>query len=255
MARIALLYPGAMGAAVGRSLRDVGHEVGWLAEGRSAATTARAEDAGLAAWPSVEGADLVVSLVPPAAATATAQRVAGFTGLYLDANAISPARAADVAGIVRDGGAVHVDGGVIGPPPVEAGTTRLYLSGPHAATVAKFFAGTRVEAVTVAGDEFGASAVKMAYASWSKVSAALVLAAEQTAEAHGVADVLRAEWERSQPDLERRLERARASALAKGWRWDDEMRQIAETFAAVDEPRGFGDAAAAIYERYSRPPE
>ncbi|MGO2111816.1 MAG: DUF1932 domain-containing protein [Pseudoclavibacter sp.] len=253
MARIALLHPGAMGAAVGHALRDVGHDVGWLPEGRGAATVDRADAAGLAPWTDVAGVDVVISLVPPAAAVETATRVAGFTGVYVDANAISPDRSAEVAAIVRDGGATFVDGGVVGSPPTEAGTTRLYLSGAEASRIAALFDGSRVEAVTVEAGEFGASAVKMTYASWSKISAALVLAADRTAEAYGVADVLHAEWARSQPDLERRLERARSSALAKGWRWDDEMRQIAETFGAAGEPQGLGEAAAEIYGRYDRP--
>src|SRR5690606_34413035 len=230
-----------------------GHDVGWLPEGRGAATTDRAAAAGLTPWNDVVAADVVISLVPPAAAVETATRVAGFTGIYVDANAISPGRSAEVASIVRDGGATFVDGGVVGPPPTEDGTTRLYLSGDEAARVAALFEGTRVEAVTVEAGEFGASAVKMTYASWTKISAALVLAADATAEAYGVADVLHAEWARSQPDLARRLERARSSAVAKGWRWDDEMRQIAETFGEAGQPRGLGEAAADIYGRYERP--
>ena len=38
-----------------------------------------------------------------------------------------------------------VDGGIVGPPPREAGTTRLYLSGPEAAGVARLFDGTNVD--------------------------------------------------------------------------------------------------------------
>lgn len=253
MARIALLHPGARGAAVGHALRDVGHDVGWLPEGRGAATASRADAAGLVPLAGVDDVEVVISLVPPAAALETAELVAGFRGTYVDANAISPERAAQVARIVREGGATYVDGGVVGPPPTESGTTRLYLSGAEAGAVAGLFAGSRVETVTVEAGEFGASAVKMAYASWSKISAALVLAADHTAASYGVADVLYDEWARSQPDLARRLERAREAAAAKGWRWADEMLQIADTFDAADAPRGLGEAAAEIYGRYERP--
>ncbi|QAY60977.1 NAD(P)-dependent oxidoreductase [Microbacterium protaetiae] len=253
MARIVILHPGAMGAAVGRAVHDAGHDVGWIAEARSPATADRAAAAGLHAWSGVDEADVVISLVPPAVALATARSVAGFAGVYIDANAISPARAAEVAGIVRSGGAEYVDASVVGPPPVQEGTTRLYLSGSAAPRAAELFAQSRLEPVVLDGVEYAASALKMAYASWTKISAALVLAAEGTARAHGVADALHAEWRRSQPDLEQRGERAAISAEQKGWRWVDEMRQIAETFDAAGEPAGFGDAAAAVYKMFPRP--
>jgi hypothetical protein len=47
----------------------------------------------------------------------------------VDANAISPARAAEVNAFQP----VFVDGGIVGGPPRERGDTRLYLSGPRAA--------------------------------------------------------------------------------------------------------------------------
>jgi 3-hydroxyisobutyrate dehydrogenase-like beta-hydroxyacid dehydrogenase len=253
MARIVILHPGAMGAAVGSALREAGHEVGWLAEGRSPATRARAESAGLQPWASCADADAVISHVPPAAAVSTARGVAGFTGLYLDANATSPQRSAEVAEVMRSGGATHVDGSIVGPPPTDAGTTRLFVSGAAAARAAELFVASTLEPVVLAAGDYSASALKMAYASWSKISAALVLSADRTAQAYGVAEELHAEWRRSQPDLEGRLDRARASAASKGWRWVDEMAQIAATFAAAGEPAPFGEGAAAVYGRYPRP--
>ena len=75
----------------------------------------------------------------------------GFTGLYLDANAISPGTAREVAQLITANGGRYVDGGIIGPPPVTAGATRLYLSGPDAAQVQELFAGTPLEARIVSG--------------------------------------------------------------------------------------------------------
>ena len=57
--------------------------------------------------------------------------------------------------------------------------------------------------LTVSGGQVGAaSAVKMAYASWTKGSAALLLAARALARAEGVEDTLLAEWGISQPGLD-----------------------------------------------------
>jgi len=107
-----------MGAAVGRALVEAGHDVGWLPEGRGAGTRRRAEEAGLTALDDVADRDLVVSVCPPAAAVDTARSVAGFSGLYLDANAVSPGTASEVAAVVAGS---YVDGGIVGPPPVPRG--------------------------------------------------------------------------------------------------------------------------------------
>ena len=95
----------------------------------------------------------------------------------------------------------------------------------------------------------GASAVKMAYAAWTKGTAALVLAARGLARAEDVEDVLIAEWALSQPGLDGRSARAARSAAAKGWRWIAEMEEIAAAMAAAGLPGGFHQAAAEIYRR------
>src|SRR5258708_12482443 len=79
--------------------------------------------------------------------------------------------------MVEEGGATYIDGGIIGLPPVVAGSTRLYLSGGEADTVRRLFDGTPLDARVIGGGTWSASAVKMAYASWTKGPAALVLTA------------------------------------------------------------------------------
>jgi len=270
---IGLLHPGEMGAAVGRCLAGAGHRVLWVPEGRGPASAARAEAAGLAGVGGglaelVQRAGVIVSVCPPHAALDVARRVAGagFGGVYLDANAISPATAREVAGIVADAGASYVDGGIIGTPPVAPGFIRLYLSGPRAGEVRHLFDGSPVDARivdhTLGADAGGAdagaasvvgaaSAVKMAYASWTKGTAALLLAARALARAEGVEETLLAEWGISQPGLEARSAGAAGSAAAKGWRWIAEMEEIAATMAAADLPEGFHQAAAEIYRRFA----
>jgi 3-hydroxyisobutyrate dehydrogenase-like beta-hydroxyacid dehydrogenase len=253
---IGLLHPGEMGAAVGKCLASAGHRVLWAPEGRGAATKDRAEAAGLtgvALAEIVARSDVIVSVCPPHAARDVARQVAGFRGLYLDANAISPATAGEVAAIVAAGGAGYADGGIIGPPPVAPGLTRLYLSGPRAAEVQALFGGTDVDA-RVVPPPGSASAVKMAYASWTKGSAALLLAARALARAEGVEAVLLEEWGISQPGLERRSAAATGSATAKGWRWVAEMEEIAATMAAAGLPDGFHQAAAEIYRGFQQGP-
>lgn len=253
MSRVVILHPGEMGAAVGAALLEVGGDVCWLPTSRSTETRNRATENGLRPVTGLGGVDIVISVCPPAHALDVARSVAGFGGLFVDANAVSPQTAAEVAGIVTAGGAAYVDGGIIGPPPRDRGTTRLYLSGQRAGEVARVFHEARIEPVVVDAGPFAASATKMTYAAWSKITAALLLSVHETATALDVDDVLRAEWEVSQPELAARLEGARRSAAAKGWRWEGEMHEIARTFADVGQPAGFGATAAQVFAAYERP--
>lgn len=239
MKRVGILHPGAMGAAIGGALLSAGHEVLWDARGRSAETAARAARFTDAGADLLARSDVVLSICPPDQALAVAATAAGFGGVYVDANAIAPATAAQIA-------VPHfVDGGIIGSP----AAPRLYLSGARAAEVAALFAGTSVDVRVLEGDPCAASALKMVYAAWTKGTAALLLAIEGVAAELDVAGELHAEWEHAQPELAARLERAQAAAASKGWRWAGEMREIAATFDAAGWPDGFHAAAAAVYER------
>jgi 3-hydroxyisobutyrate dehydrogenase-like beta-hydroxyacid dehydrogenase len=247
--RVGLLHPGEMGAAIGALLVEGGHDVLWQPQHRSEETEHRARVAGLIGVDDFADAEVIVSVCPPHAALDTARSQQGTRALFIDANAVSPQTAARVGGLIRDR---WVDGGIVGPPPVRDGTTRLYLSGDHANEASRLFEGTRLEPVVLRGSATTASALKMAYASWTKGSAALLLAALASAQATGVEDGLRAEWDRSQPGLEARLKTATESAASKGWRWVAEMEEIASTFSSADLPPGFHQAAAEMFERAAR---
>jgi 3-hydroxyisobutyrate dehydrogenase-like beta-hydroxyacid dehydrogenase len=240
-----------MGAALAAELRRAGHDVLWASAGRSGATADRArnadlEDAGTTAE-LARHSELVLSVCPPHAAPEVASSVGDFDGVYVDANAVSPDTARRVAAVVESARAVFVDGGIVGPPPREPGTTRLYLSGASAPLVADVFAGTAVDARVVSDRVGAASAVKMAYAAWTKGTAALLLAVLALARAEEIEPDLLAEWQLSLPDLPAASERAARSAEAKGWRWVGEMEEIAATFAADGLPSGFHEAAAEVF--------
>jgi hypothetical protein len=251
---IGLLHPGEMGAALGAALRAKGEAVLWASSGRSAATAERAGQAGLEDVGTVEElerrCEMILSLCPPHAALEVARSMPRFAGVYIDANAVSPATARTIAGLVSR----YVDGGVVGPPPRKPGTTRLYLSGREAPLVADLFAGTIVDARVVAEDAASASALKMAFAAWTKGTSALLLAVRAVARAEGIEEMLLDEWRTSLPELPERSLAAARSALGKGWRWVGEMNEIAETFTAAGLPDGFHRAAAEIYRRSPHAP-
>ena len=253
---IGLLHPGDMGAAVGRCLTGRGHEVLWASEGRGPDTAARAKAAGLADAGTIAAlaarAEVIISVCPPHAALDVAWAVHGFGGLYVDANAVSPGTAREVARLICESGGRYVDGGIIGPPPEKPDVTRLYLSGDDAEQVAALFAGTPLDARVISGPATAASAVKMAYAGWTKGTAALLLSVRALAREQGVEDALLAEWALSQPGLDARSEGAARSAAAKGWRWVGEMEEIGATMSAAGLPDGFHQAAAEIFRRSPR---
>ena len=150
--------------------------------------------------------------------------------------------------MVGASGASFIDGGIIGPPPIAPGKTRLYVSGAQREAIAAPFAGSNLDAVALDGGIGAASALKMAYAAWTKGSTALIAAVCALAQAEGVEDSLIAEWKLSQPSLLRETE-AVPGKVRKAWRWVAEMEEIAATFAAAELPDGFHLAAAEIYSR------
>jgi len=249
---VGLLHPGEMGSAVGAAARAGGTRVVWASAGRSAKTREQADGAGLEDAGTlaslVATSEVVVSVVPPHAAVDVARAVAllGFAGLYIDANAVSPATARAIAEIVEAGGASFVDGGIVGNPPRPDDRSHLYLAGAAAQRVAAIFEGSALEPIVLDGPPGAASALKMAYAAWTKGTSALVLAIRALAAREGVDGALLREWEASQPDLPARLDRAVLSTR-KAWRWVAEMEEIASTFADAGLPDGFHLAAAEIF--------
>ena len=248
-----LLHPGNMGATVGAAVG--GARVLWVSQGRREESRRRALESGLvevaALAEAIRESDAVLSVCPPHAAEEVARDVAdlGFAGLYIDANAVSRTTAERVGAIVAKAGARFVDGGIIGPPVRKPGTTRLYLSGDGAESVAALFSGGPLDARVIEGGPGAASALKMTYAAWTKGSDALILAIRALAASEGVEAALLEEWAGSQPALGQKSQRAATVAAPKGWRYVGEMEEIAASFESAGLPAGFHKAAAELYQR------
>ena len=221
-----------MGAAVGASVRG---DVLWASRGRSEATTRRA--AAFADVESVEElvrrSDAILSICPPVIAEETAERVfgLGFDGIYIDANAISPARMRRI--------------GTFGPRVVDASIIaatgiNLYLAGEDAAEVAALF-GEDVTAIPLGPDLGAASALKMAFGGWNKIGIALAANAYAIARAYGVTEQLEAEGVSAE-----RIPRM----AGRAWRWVPEMEEIAATCAELGLPDEIPRGAATLYRRW-----
>jgi 3-hydroxyisobutyrate dehydrogenase-like beta-hydroxyacid dehydrogenase len=250
---IGVLHPGAMGVTVGSSIKAGGHRVIWTSEGRSALTENRAAEAGLENIKTLSGlvqeSDVIISVCPPHAGLDVARAVVsiGYSGVYVDVNAVSPATSRSIMQIVNASGAHFVDGGIIGPPALKANRTRLYLSGESADEVKALFNRGNMQAITISGKPGQASALKMCYAAWTKGSAAMLLAIRGLAEAEGVTRPLLDEWAISQPGLEAHSKAAAIGTAPKAWRFVGEMEEIAATFRDAGLPDQFHMGAAALY--------
>jgi 3-hydroxyisobutyrate dehydrogenase-like beta-hydroxyacid dehydrogenase len=255
MTKIGVLHPGEMGVSIASSAINSGHEVYWASQGRSDKTRLRAEQHRLIELPSLEQlcqtCEIIVSVCPPQAAEEVASSVmdAGFQGLYLDANAVSPQRAIDIEKQINGAGSQFVDGGIIGGPAWTAGETWLYLSGDRAEEIETCFSSGPLE-TKIIGREIGkASALKMCYAAYSKGTTALLSAVVAAAESLGVRDELSTQWKRDDDGFPDRVNQRISRATAKAWRFEGEMQEIADTLREAGLPEGFHVAAAEIYHR------
>lgn len=250
MTTIGFLHPGQMGVTLAA---NADAKTLWAGNGRSQATADRAASAAMTDVGDVatlcRESEIIVSICPPDAALEVAQQVAehGFDGIYIDANAVAPATS-NAVGAKFD---TYIDGGVIGPPATTPGTTRLYLAGPGAGKIAGIWDDSALDVRPLSESAEGAraSALKMAYAGWTKGQSALLLAVTALARSADVTDALQAEWDISQPGLSERSSRVATAAGRKAWRFAGEMSEIAASMAEAGLPPGFHRGAEDLYRR------
>jgi len=240
---VGLLFPGEMGAAVGSAAHA---DVLWASEGRSENTRRRAAETGLEDVGTVDAlidrSDIVLSVCPPAIAEQVAAAVAGlgFSGLFVEANAVAPGRMSRIGETLAGAGARVVDASIISP-----GAIHLYLAGDaeDVASVAALFADTDVEAIALDGGIGAASALKMAFGGWNKIGIALTAQAHALARAYGAEAALAAEGVEARRIL---------SAAPKAWRWAPEMEEVALTCAELGLPDAIARGAAELYRRWEK---
>ncbi|MFH9425454.1 DUF1932 domain-containing protein [Streptomyces sp. NPDC017529] len=253
---VGILNPGSMGAAVAACAATQAAAVLWCAEGRSPASKARAEQAGLKSVPTLrellDRSGIVISLCPPAAAEDLARDVVacGFGGVYVEANAINPERAVRIAELLGPDATV-VDGGVVGSPPANGKSATLFLSGLQHATaqVAELFEGTALRTKTLGTEVGKASALKLSYASFQKTSRVLVALSTGLAREYGVDQELLEVASRRTDSYLAEPEYI-AKTAARAWRWGPELEEAADTLAAAGLPPEMLRAAASTLARW-----
>ena len=255
--KLGILHPGAMGISVASAAQDSGCIVYWVSDGRSVYTQQRAQEHNLQDAGTLANlcatCDVILSVCPPHAAEQVASDVVshGFSGLFVDANAIAPQRAQRIGQMVAEAGIDFVDGGIIGGPAWKPKATWLYLSGKRAEKVAACFAEGMLETAVIGPNIGKASALKMCYAAYTKGTTALLSAILATAERLNVRSELESEWSRDGSGFAKQTENRVRRVTAKAWRFAGEMEEIAATFEQAGLPGGFHQAANTVYQRIS----
>ena len=254
---VAIVAQGEMGAAIGRCIASAGAKVVTSLAGRSEASRARAATAGLIHLDDpdlVAQSDIFLSVLPPGEALGLAQRFrpvleeAPKRPVYVDCNAVSPVTLLDIATCIDRTGAPFVDGGIIGGPPRQDYSPKLFVSGPHAQSVlALRDYGLDVQVI---GREFGeASSLKMCYGAMTKGLVALGSTIFLAAARSGSGEALRRELGSSQPELTHWLDRQVPASYDKAYRWIAEMEEVAAFMEAAGVDSGMHQAAARLFRR------
>ncbi|TLD13138.1 uncharacterized protein PgNI_03082 [Pyricularia grisea] len=275
--KVAILSIGDMGGGIASLLLAHSFPVATNVSNRSKETQQRAADAGITTLfkddlALVDWADVVLSVVPPADAAATAQRVidalafskthqtgddssGSSTLYYADMNAVSPATCRDVAAMFARARApvVFIDGCILGgppkPPPAAAAAAEgdeapkkwkvplCPTSGPSSLADVHPLLQSTLNARPISTDVGAASGLKMCFASLSKGFSAIAVQAFTTAHRLGVLGDLKSVLEELAPAKLKQAEGAITGMPPKAYRWVREMEEISDTHS-VD--GGFG---------------
>ncbi len=261
---VGILGSGDMGSAVGGAFVRAGFRVVTDLSRRSAHSRGLAAHAGIVDVGSLaavaQAAELVLSIVPPAAAVACAEefaetlRAAPAAPVFADCNAVAPATVRRIARLFESTGAAFVDAGIVGRGPRPGGErTRFYVSGPARRALLDV-AVAEIELLDM-GEEIGAaSALKMTYAALNKGTDALHTAVLLAGARLGVLPALLKEFESSQAEALARMKARVPFLAATAARFTGEMAEISKTFAAAGVTPDFHRGAEWVYAQLAATP-
>ena len=238
--RIAILSIGEMGYHWAKLLKSRGVEVLTHGKGRSEVTRKRAENLGVKSVASlgrlVNEADLIVCVVVPFAAKRVAAKLAQAAAkagrkdlVYLDANAISPMTADEIASKLTGSGVNFVDGCIIGSASKMDRGSVVYVSGPQAERIRELE--SFGFSVRVLGPSLNqASAFKVVYAGLTKGLQGLFVELLMGARRFGLLDEIIERYNESFPDLLQRVSQSIIGLRIHAGRRAEEMDELKRTF-------------------------
>ncbi len=255
---IGFLHPGDMGVFLAHSVQNSGYEALWFSEQRSQSTRQRAEQQAMVEVSSLvelcEQSSVIISICPPHAASDVAHQVLQhpFSGIFVEANAISPELSKKLSAAFAKKGVSYVDAAVFGGTNLTSKNTQIFLSGPKADHIASCFSSGPV-IPKVISDEIGkASAIKMCRSMYNKGTKAMLYAITSAAEHYGVRDDLARLWDHENTDFSKQTYHSMQQASKKAWRFSGEMDEISSTFHSAGLPDGFSQASSEVYRRLAK---
>ena len=257
---VAILSPGDMGHAIGQLLKENELRVLTCLTGRSKRTRELSDQAGITDVPNlnelVEQSDVLMSVTVSEAVPGLCREIAdavkatGTELVFAECNAIAPELSKEMEGVLQGAGARYVDASIIGGPPRNGSSPRIYVSGDNATE----FEQLRDFGLDVRnlGPQLGrASGIKMCYAAMTKGTTALHAELLIAAEKLGLTKELMAEFSGSQPAVVSRMEGWMPTMPAKSRRWVSEMEEIEKTFSDLGMTPNIFKGVADIYRMIS----
>lgn len=238
--KIGIMSIGEMGFHWAKLLKSHGVDVLTYDKDRGEVSRKRGENAGAKSMASmeelVEEAELIVSIVVPSAATRVAAKVAqaaAKTGrkdlLFLDANAISPMTADEIAKTLAAARVNFIDGCIIGSASRMGKGTIVYVSGADAARM-QALESFKIPIKVLGPNTNQASAFKVVYAGLTKGLQGLFCELLMGARRFGLLEEVRAQYEESFPGLLDKVSSSIIGLRIHAGRRAEEMDELKRTF-------------------------
>lgn len=238
--RIGILSIGEMGFHWAKLLKSHGVEVLTFDRDRGEVSRKRGENAGVRSLDSmvdlVQSSELIVSIVVPSAATRVATNVAEAVKksgrknlIFLDANAISPMTADEIAAVLNSAGIDFVDGCIIGSAAKMGKGTIVYVSGQQASRL-QSLESFNIPIKVLGPNTNQASAFKVVYAGLTKGLQGLFCELFMGARRFGLLKELTAQYEDSFPGLIDKVSSSIVGLRIHARRRAEEMDELKRTF-------------------------
>jgi len=238
--KIGIMSIGEMGFHWAKLLKRHGVEVLTYDKDRGEVSRKRGENAGVTSVGSmaelVQTAELIVSIVVPFAAKRVAENVAAAVKdtrrkdlLFLDANAISPMTADEIAAVLKPAEVNFVDGCIIGAASKMGKGTIVYVSGPDAGKL-QALESFDIPIKVLGSNTSQASAFKVVYAGLTKGLQGLFCELFMGARRFGLLKELTAQYEASFPGLIDKVSSSIVGLRIHAGRRAEEMDELKRTF-------------------------
>lgn len=201
----------------------------------------------------VDGADVVMSLVPANAARRVAETTAKALRegqVFIDMNSVSPREKTVGAAIVSGSGADYVEAAIMAPVATAGVATEVLMAGPHAGAACQTLAAHGMN-VAVVGDRYGAAAtVKLCRSVVIKGMEAILVESMLAARRFGADTAVLASLQKSDPEIDwtARADYVFERVLQHGRRRAAEMRFAGQAVADAGYPPLMSEAIAALQD-------